>query len=70
MGKRRRNERMMIPGAAGLDKVRYCADHNEEVKAFKLWPHKTMRFQCKEGCDLNKNETVLKQKEAPKSRWK
>ena len=52
-----------------MDKIRYCADHDEEVKAFKLWPTKTMRFQCKEGCDLNKTETVLKMKKAKKSRW-
>ena len=70
MGKRRRNPRMILPGAVGIDNIRYCAAHNEPVKSFKLWPAKTMRFQCKAGCDLNKTETILKKKEAPKSRWK
>ena len=68
MGKRRRNERMVLPGAVGLAKVRYCRDHNEEVKAYRVWPKKAMRFQCKAGCKLSKDETILKQKEAVKIR--
>ncbi len=69
MGKRRRNERQILAGALGVPKVHYCRDHNEKVKAFRLWPSKSMRFQCKEGCDLNKNETVLKQEEVKKRKW-
>jgi len=68
MGKRRRNERQILACALGTPRVHYCRDHNEKVKAFKLWPNKSMRFQCKEGCDLNKNETVLKQVEVKKKR--
>ncbi len=64
MGKRRGNERMVLPGAVGLSKVRYCHDHNELVQAVKQFGSKGMRFQCKEGCDLHKDQTVLKQKES------
>jgi hypothetical protein len=68
MGKRRRNEKQGLACALGIPRVHYCRDHNEKVKAFRLWPSKSMRFQCKEGCDLNKNETVLKQQEVKKKR--
>ena len=68
MGKRRRNERQILACAYGIPKVHYCRNHDEKVKAFRLWPSKSMRFQCKEGCDLNKNETVLKQVEVKKRR--
>ena len=64
MGKRRRNERMTLPGAAGFSKVRYCSDHNNEVKPVRRWPGRQMRFHCTEGCDLHKNDTILKQKES------
>lgn len=63
MGKRRRNERMVLPGAAGFSKVRYCKDHNEMVKTVKVFGQ-GMRWQCPSGCDLHKNETVLKQRES------
>jgi len=68
MGKRRRNERQVIANALGIPRVHYCAAHNEKVKTFRLWPSKSMRYQCKEGCDLNKNETILKQEEVKKRR--
>ncbi len=68
MGKRRRNERMMLPGRAGFSKVRYCEDHDEEVKPVRLFGHKNMRFHCKQGCDLDKNRTVLKQRESVQRR--
>ena len=64
MGKRRRNERMILAGAVGFSKVRYCTDHNEEVKPVRLFGSKNMRFHCKQGCDLDKNKTVLKQRES------
>ena len=68
MGKRRRNERMVMPGTVGFSKVRYCADHNEEVKPVRLFGH-GMKFQCKQGCDLDKSQTVLKQRESVQ-RWR
>ena len=68
MGKRRRNPRMILPGAVGFAKVRYCHNHDVEVKPVRLFGSKNMRFHCKEGCDLNKNQTVLKQKAETKRR--
>ena len=70
MGKRRRNERQVLACAIGIDKVRYCTAHDEEVKTYKVWPKKTIRYQCTEGCKISKTETVLKQKKPTKSRWK
>lgn len=68
MGKRRHNPRQILGAAAGFAKVHYCVDHNKLVKAYRLWPKKNMRFRCDDGCDLSKQETVLKVKEASKSR--
>ena len=59
---------MTSPGAVGFSKVRYCADHNELVKAVKRFGGKGMRFQCNQGCDLHKEQTVLKQKESVQGR--
>ena len=64
MGKRRRNERMTCPEAVGFSKVRYCHDHNEEVKPVRRFPGKEIRFFCGQGCNLSKYNTVLKQKES------
>ncbi len=63
MGKRRRNERMVIPGAAGFSKIRYCRDHSLPVKAVKVFG-KGMNFQCAEGCELDKTATILRAPDA------
>jgi hypothetical protein len=68
MGKRHGKDWMSLPGAVGFSKVRYCEDHNELVQAVKLFGSKGMRFQCKEGCDLHKSQTILKQKESVQRR--
>lgn len=60
---------MTLANALGTPRVHYCREHNEEVKTYRVWPKKAMRYFCKEGCKLSKNETVLKVKEI-KSRWK
>lgn len=65
MGKRRRNPKMVIPGAAGFSKIRYCRAHNKPVKAVKLFGKKNMMFHCDEGCKLHKFNTVLKVPEGP-----
>lgn len=68
MGKRRRNDRMVLPGAVGLSKIRYCPDHNNKVKAVREWPKKSMSFECADGCKLIKKETILKTPEGPQGR--
>ena len=60
MGKRRRNERAVLPGAAGFSKIRYCRDHNEPVKPVKVFGRKGMEYHCKQGCKLHKNDTDLR----------
>ncbi len=63
MGKRRRNERMIMPGAAGVDRTHYCWEHNEPLKPVKMYGQ-GFKFQCKQGCDLDKHQTNLKQRES------
>ncbi len=68
MGKRRRNERMTLPGAAGVSKIRYCPDHNNPVKAVRIWPKKRMMWECTDGCKLDVTCTILKVPEGPSRR--
>jgi hypothetical protein len=60
MGKRRRNERTILANAAGFSKIRYCHDHSLPVKAVKVFGSKGMSFHCAEGCELHRNDTILR----------
>jgi hypothetical protein len=59
---------MVIPGAAGLSKIRFCHAHNIPVQAVKEFGRKGMKYVCKEGCDLHITNTVLKVPEGPQSK--
>jgi hypothetical protein len=59
MGKRRRNDRQKLAGKVGFSKVRYCRDHDELVKAVKVFGN-GMVWQCKKGCSVDQSVTVLK----------
>jgi hypothetical protein len=59
---------MVLPGAAGLSKIRYCHAHNIPVQAVRVFGHKNMSYNCKEGCKLDKTNTVLKVPEGPQSK--
>lgn len=67
MGKRRRNPRMEIPGALGPDNFRFCYEHDELVKPVKLFGQ-GFKFECKQGCYLDKHKTNLKLKDVPKTK--
>jgi hypothetical protein len=51
---------MVIPGAAGFSKIRYCKDHNLPVKPVRVFGKKGMSFHCGEGCKLDRTRTVLR----------
>ena len=61
---------MELPSAVGPENFRFCYEHNELVKPVKVFGH-GFKFECNQGCYLDKHKTELKQKEvAVKSkRW-
>jgi hypothetical protein len=63
MGKRRRNDRMTLPGKAGFSKVRKCTEHGLIVNPVRVFGQ-GMYYQCKEGCMLDKSVTRLVNPEA------
>ena len=68
MGKRRRNERAIIPGAAGFSKVRVCPTHYLLTKPVKVFGRKGMEYHCAEGCELDQTRTKLIVPEATRGR--
>jgi hypothetical protein len=60
MGKRRRNERAILPAAQGFSKIRYCRDHSLAVKPVQVFGRKGMMYHCAEGCKLDKTATILR----------
>jgi hypothetical protein len=51
---------MILPGAVGLSKIRYCREHDNEVKPIQQWPKKKMNWECKDGCNMDQSMTILK----------
>ena len=58
---------MEIPAAAGPENFRFCYEHDELVKPVKLFGH-GFKFECKQGCYLDKHKTNLKIKDVPKTK--
>jgi hypothetical protein len=67
MGKRRRNERAVLPGNIGFSKVRVCPEHQLITNPVKIFG-RGMQFHCKEGCKLDKTQTNLVVPQAPSKR--
>ena len=49
-----------LPGKVGPERKHHCPEHDTPMSALKLWGKKSIVFECKEGCRLNKNQTNLK----------
>ena len=56
---------MVLPGSVGPENIRICFDHNEPVKPVKLFGQ-GFKFECKQGCYLDKHQTNLRPIETSK----
>jgi hypothetical protein len=52
--------KITIPGKPGPERRHYCPSHDTTMTPLKQFGKKNTMFQCKEGCRLPKNFTVLK----------
>lgn len=52
--------KMTLPGKTGPQRFHYCIEHDMKMTPVLLWDSKVIRYECKDGCRLAKNEAALK----------
>ena len=52
--------KMVLPGRPGPARKHYCPAHDTVMTPVKQYGKKNMMFECKEGCRLEKDYTVLR----------
>lgn len=52
--------KMKMVGKFRPERFRYCREHDNLMKALLLWDTKTIVFSCNEGCQLTRDQAILK----------
>ena len=52
--------KMTLPSKPGPHRKHYCPSHDTVMTPVKQYGKKSTMFECKEGCRLGKDYTVLK----------